>query len=269
MTDRHPNGTAFQDRGGDAPAVVLVHGFGLNRGMWCWQEAALSARYRLVTYDLYGHGESAPPPAVPDLTLFSEQLRGLLDRLALTEVAVVGFSLGGMIARRFAMDHGERLWALAVLNSAHARDAAAQQAIRDRVALAREKGPAATVEAALKRWFGDSFRARNAETMDLVRGWLLANDPAVYAEIYAVLAEGVAELVAPESAIDCPTLVMTGEEDYGNSPAMTQAIAAEISKAVSIVLPGLRHMAMVEAPDAYNRALLSFLGGHAPGGSRG
>ncbi len=269
MTDRRPNGTAFEDQGGGGPAVVLVHGFGLNRGMWRWQRAALSARYRLITYDLFGHGESAPPPGPPDLALFSEQLLGLLDRLSLARAAVVGFSLGGMIARRFAMDHPERLWGLAILNSAHMRDDAAQQAIRDRVALARAEGPGATVEAALTRWFGDAFRFANPQVMELVRGWLLANDPSVYAEIYAVLAEGVGELIAPKPPIACPTLVLTGDQDYGNSPEMTQAIAAEIPDARSIILPGLRHMAMVEAPEPVNRALLAFLNAHAPGGLDG
>ena len=144
-----------------------------------------------------------------------------MDHLGIASAAVAGFSLGGMIARRFAMDHPGMLWALAILHSAHARDEAAQHAIAARVEQARTDGPAATVEAALGRWFTDSFRTANPETMNLVRRWILANRKDVYWTVYRVLAEGVAELVAPEPPIAVPTLVMTGEEDYGNSPAMS------------------------------------------------
>lgn len=252
-------GTAWHMTGTAGPAVVLIHGLGLNRGMWQWQEGTLGKHYRVIAYDLYGHGESPPPPAPPTLSMFADQLRMLLDRLEIERAAIAGFSLGGMIARRFAMDHGDRLWALAILNSPHRRDPEARQAIQARVHQARRDGPEATVDAALARWFTGDFRRRRPEIMDLVRHWVLANDKTIYPEIYQVLVDGVDELVAPHPPIAGPTLVMTGEADYGNSPAMTMAIAAEIADARTVILPGLRHMAMVEAPDLFNAQLLAFL----------
>ena len=65
----------------------------------------LAKDYRVITFDLYGHGESAVPPSTPSLSLFSDQILELLDQLGIGTAAVAGFSLGGMIARRFAMDH--------------------------------------------------------------------------------------------------------------------------------------------------------------------
>lgn len=254
------------DRQNDAkPVVVLVHGVGLNRHMWQWQIEALAKKYRVIAYDLFGHGESPPPPSPPSLTLLSAQLQNLLDDLGLGETAVVGFSLGGMIARRFAMDHGQRLWALAILNSAHRRGPAAQAAIEKRIEQTRRDGTATTVEAALLRWFTDKFQKNRPDVIDLVRQWVLANEKAVYPEIYRILAYGVEELVAPKDPIGCPTLVMTGEEDYGNSPEMTVAIAAEIPSAETVILAGLRHMAMAEDPMLFNRELLQFLDAHARG----
>jgi pimeloyl-ACP methyl ester carboxylesterase len=164
-----------------------------------------------------------------------------------------------MIARRFAMDFPDRLWALAVLHSAHARDPVAQEAVLSRVRQARQEGPAATVEAALARWFTDGFRAANPQMMDLVRHWITANQKDIYAPIYQVLADGVAELVAPESPIQVPALVMTGEDDCGNSPDMSRAIAAEIAGSELVILPGLRHMALAENPELFNKHLLAFL----------
>jgi pimeloyl-ACP methyl ester carboxylesterase len=191
--------------------------------------------------------------------MFSEQLRELLDQLGIARASVFGFSLGGMIARRFAMDHAGRLDALAILHSAHSRDKAAHDAIQARVVQAAQEGPAATVEAALSRWFTDGFRLSHPEMMNEVRRWILANRKEVYAPIYQVLVDGVTELVAPRSSITAPTLVMTGEDDHGNSPAMSRAIAAEIPGSELVILPGLRHMALAEAPELFNAKLLAFM----------
>lgn len=259
MPARTPDGTCYEVAGSGGPVVVLVHGLGLNRRAWQWQVDTLARKFRVLTYDLHGHGDSGDPPDAPSLSLFSRQLANLLDHLSIASAAVAGFSLGGMIARRFAMDHPDRLWALAVLHSAHARDKPAHDAIQARVIQARREGPAATVEAALQRWFTEGFRNSHPEVMDLVRAWVLANRPGVYADIYQVLVDGVTELISPRPPIRVPTLVMTGSEDYGNSPEMSQAIAAEIAESRLVVLPGLRHMAMAEAPDLFNAILLEFL----------
>ena len=259
MASRTASGTAFESFGSGDHAVVLVHGLGLNRQSWQWQVPALAATHRVITYDLHGHGGSSVPPATPSLSLFAEQLAGLLDHLGIARASVFGFSLGGMIARRFAMDHGDRLEALGILHSAHARDRAAHEAIQARVVQAAKEGPAATVEAALQRWFTDGFRLAHPDMMDTVRRWILANRKEIYAPIYQVLVDGVTELVAPDPPITAPTLVMTGAEDHGNSPAMSRAIAAEIPGAELVILPGLRHMALAEAPELFNAKLLHFL----------
>lgn len=259
MQTMTPHGTAYESHGSGERAVVLVHGLGLNRHSWRWQIPALSQGYRVIAYDLHGHGESSVPPEKPSLTLFSEQLRKLLDHLGLERAAVMGFSLGGMIARRFAMDHGGRLWALGILHSAHARDKAAHDAIQARVLQSAKDGPAATADAALERWFTEEFRRGHPELMAEVRGWILSNPKQVYAPIYQVLVDGVAELVSPQPPITSPTLVMTGEDDHGNSPAMSLAIAAEIPGARLVILPGLRHMALAEAPEIVNARLMDFL----------
>jgi pimeloyl-ACP methyl ester carboxylesterase len=199
------------------------------------------------------------------LGTLADQLAGLLDHLGIERAALVGFSLGGMIARRFAQDHPARTAALAILHSPHRRTPDAQAAIVARVAQARAEGPRATVEAALVRWFSDGYRAAHPEMLALVRGWVLANDAGIYPSLYRILAEGVDEIVAPNPPIDVPALVLTADEDYGNGPEMTHAIAAEIDGAEEHVLPGLRHMALAEAPEAVNGPVIAFLDRHLGG----
>jgi pimeloyl-ACP methyl ester carboxylesterase len=254
------NGTVYDISGPErAPVIALIHGLGLNRQVWQWHVPALSAHYRVLSYDLFGHGDSVPPPATPSLTLFSTQLMDLLDHLGIDSAAIVGFSLGGMINRRFALDHPKRTWALAILNSPHERSEEAQKAIEARAAQTAQGGSEATIDAAIERWFTREFRAARPEIIAMVRQWRMSNDPVSYPQSCEVLAKGVTELIRPQPPIKLPTLVMTAEYDSGSTPAMTHAIAAEIEGAQAIVVPGLRHMALTETPSQFTEPLLRFL----------
>ena len=258
------DGTACQIFGPDAapsppsPPLILIHGLGLNQAMWRDQTPALSQDRQIITYDLYGHGDSPAPPEPPSLALFARQFAGVMAHFDLSHAIIAGFSLGGMIVRRIAMDMPHLVSGLAILNSPHARTKAEQDAIQARVHQAAAAGPGATIDAALERWFTPGFHAANPAVMQDVRDWVLANDPQIYPTIYQVLVDGVAELVAPSPPIAAPCLVLTGGEDYGNNPAMSAAIAAEIAGASLVILPGLRHMAMCEAPDIFNHHLAQF-----------
>ena len=258
MSTRDEGETAWELHG-NGPAVALIHGFGLHRGMWRWQLPALVPDFSVLSYDLFGHGESAMPEGRPDLAMFSGQLLRLMDRCGIERAAVVGFSLGGMIARRFALDHPDRLSALAILHSAHDRTPAERDAVRARVRHTREHGPSANVDSALERWFTPAFRTESPEMIDLIRTWITSNDPDVFPRIYRVLAEDDAEIVHGLDRIDCPVLVMTGEDDPGNTPAMSRAMAGLMPGARLEILPGLRHMALAESPAAVGGPLGEFL----------
>jgi pimeloyl-ACP methyl ester carboxylesterase len=254
------NGTAHDLTGpDDAPVVVLIHGLGLTRAIWQWLVPALHDRFRVLTYDLIGHGESAPPVGQPTLRDLADQLALLLDDLDIDRAALVGFSLGGMIARRFAQDYPARTTALAILHSAYRRSPEAQAAIEVRVAQAETSGPAATVEAALARWYTEQALASRPDLMNLTRRWVLANDPKVYPRLYRILATGLDEVCTPDPPLTAPTLVLTADADQGNSPGMGAAIAAEIPGARLVILKGLRHMALAEDPPAVNRPVVDFL----------
>ncbi|WP_371225402.1 alpha/beta fold hydrolase [Roseovarius sp. 2305UL8-3] len=255
-----PDGTSYERTGPqNASSVVLIHGLGLNREVWQWMVPALSDAYDVITYNLYGHGQSGVPPERPSLSLFSEQLVSLMAALDVPDAVIIGFSLGGMICRRFAMDHPELARALVILNSPHRRTPEAQAAILTRVDQAESQGPHATVEAALERWFTDEYRARNPDMMALVRHWVLANDPKIYPTIYRVLADGIDEITNPDIRLSLPTLAITADQDYGNGPEMTKAIAEGVDGGTALILPGLRHMALAEDPDAVNTPVRAFL----------
>ena len=260
MKQTSRNGTVYSLTGKKkADVIVLIHGLGLTRDTWASHLADYERDHTVLNYDLYGHGESAVPPEVPTLTTFSEQLRELMDELSIEKATLVGFSLGGMINRRFAVDYPTRVTALGILNSPHERGDEAQKLSEKHAANSDEGGPGATIEAALYRWFTPAFFETRKPMLQMVRNWVMANDHAIYAQCRMVLANGVVELIRPEPAIKKPTFVITCENDSGSTPAMSLAIASEIPDSKVIIVPKLKHMGLIERPELFTQPLLAFL----------
>ncbi|MEP1521757.1 alpha/beta hydrolase [Ascidiaceihabitans sp.] len=255
------DGTAYNLTGPeDAPAVVLIHGLGLTRdSTWGQIAPVLALGYRVLSYDLLGHGETKLPGGPVDLTALSAQLIALLDELAIDRAALVGFSLGGMINRRCAMDYPDRVSALAILNSPHDRGVEQQQIVEERARSTAKGGPETGIDVTLARWFTEGFRRDHADRVAAVREVVLTNDPANYAAHRQVLAEGVTELIAPMPRIASPMLVMTCEHDSGSTPAMSHAIASETLCAETCIVPHLQHLGLIEQPDLFCEAVRAFL----------
>lgn len=254
-------GTAYDLTGPDtAPVVVLIHGLGLDRNCtWAGIAPILARRFRVLSYDLCGHGETALPRQPVDLRLLSEQVIGLMDELDIDAAALVGFSLGGMINRRCAMDHPGRVSALAILNSPHERGDAQQKLVEERARETGAGGPAANIDVTLARWFTEGFRRDHADIVGQIRDVVLANHHGNYAAHRQVLASGVIELIRPDPPITHPALVMTCEHDSGSTPAMSHAIAEEIPGAETVVVPALQHLGLIEQPRVFADSVEDFL----------
>ena len=249
--------TAFAISGpNDAPVIVLIHGLGLHRRIWDDLLEPLSDRYRVVSYDLWGHGESGPLPQPASLGLFARQCVELLDHLEIPKAGLVGFSLGGMINRRVAIDSPERVSALGVLNSPHQRSPQAQQLVEERAAATSAGDLSATLDATLERWLTPTA---TPALVARVSEWVLANNIDTFRQVRQVLANGVTELIDPQPAITVPTLVLTCEHDSGSTPSMAHAIAAEIVGAKTVIVPYLQHLGLLENPEPFVAALRGFL----------
>jgi 3-oxoadipate enol-lactonase len=246
----------FHTDTGSGDALVLIHGVGLSHAMWAAQVEALAESHRVITYDMLGHGGSSAPS--PDATLgdFADQLLDLLDRLSIERATLVGFSMGALVARAFALGHPERLASLVLLNGVFRREADQRRAVLARVADAQSKGPASNADAAIERWFSADYRTTHADAMVALRQAMAANDPAAYAICYRLFATEDDYGIDRLAEIRTPTLVATGEHDVGSTPAMTRALADAIPGARAVVVPDARHMMPVELPDAVNRLLI-------------
>ena len=258
------DGTAYEIHGPDngtegAETLILIHGLGLSMRTWDAFIPALSQDYRVIIYDLCGHGHSDLPDETPSLSVLSRQLNALCEHLSISKAHLIGFSLGGMINRRFAMDYPDKVASLAILNSPHERGEDQQALVEQRAKDTSTGGAEATIETTLMRWFTPAYRQTHITTVDWVRQTVLANDPKNYADHRFVLANGVLELIRPTPPLSVPSLVITCEHDEGSNVAMSQAIAQEIDGARLVIIPELQHLGLLERPALFTAPILSFL----------
>lgn len=256
--ERTAAGTSYL-AAGEGPPVVFIHGVGLNKEMWGGQFVGLMPHYRVIAYDMLGHGASAQPAPGTALLGYAEQLLELLDHLQLPAATVIGFSMGGLVARAFALHYPERLQALVVLNSVFNRSAEQRAGVMARTGQAAEHGPDANAEAALSRWFSREYQAANPAQIAALRETLAGNDPQGYLTTYELFATqdmyGADEL----GRIQAPALIATGELDPGSTPQMAREMAERIPHAEVAILSEQRHMMPVESPRLVNQTLLKFL----------
>lgn len=247
--------TAWREAG-EGPAVILIHGVGLNVDVWAPQFDALAAAHRVIAYDTLGHGGSDLPPDNATLDDYVSQLVLLMDALDLTVASLVGHSMGAMIAIATALRHPGRTERLIALNGVYGRTPEQRTAAFERARLVDRDGPAATRAAALERWFGPAADGAFARERAQVERWLEAVDRVAYARAYRVFATSD---VGPLDGLACPALFMTGEFDPHSTPEMSRAMASAAPLGRAVVLSGHRHMAAFVAPDVCNPIILEFL----------
>jgi (E)-2-((N-methylformamido)methylene)succinate hydrolase len=231
---------------GSGPPVLLIHGVGARLDNWDGVAAVLTRNFKIVRYDLRGHGQSSKVPGPYTLDMFADDGAALLNHLGIAPAHVAGHSLGGMIAITLARKHPQRVDRLAVLSAAGGRTQDERRRVMERIALIASGIPGDHFRNSLSRWFTDEFRAANPQLMEQYAARNRENDPACYAAAYAVLATGE---VAPDlKHVKAPTLVVTGEHDLGSNPRMSRFIHEGIAGSELRILPRLRHSILIETP---------------------
>lgn len=225
--------------------LVLLHGVGLDHRMWDRCVPALTRNHRVSTPDLPGHGTG--PAVASDASLddlADEVLRNLPER----PVHLVGFSLGGLVAQQIAVRAPEAVRSLVLVSSVARRGPEQSAAVRDRLRAAQQDFPD-TAETAVQRWMTADWQAREPGLVERLRATLLANDLGSYIACYRIFATADADLAAHLPDITAPTLAITGGDDPGSTPEMTERLAATIPRARAVVVPGAQHLLPLECPD--------------------
>jgi len=256
---RLPLGATYYEALGTGFPLVFIHGMGGDATLWDMQVARLKDRYQVLRYDILGHGRSARLPGPWRFSQFASQLAELLDHLKIGQAAVCGFSLGGNIAQCFAIEHAARAAALIIVSSACARTPTEQAAVDLRVEQVAAGGPPAVVEGALTRWFSPAYSTAHPDVINYWRQKTLANDPACYLDAYRLYSDSDRQLLQQLPEIGAPTLILTGDQDAGQTPRMAQEMATRVRGAEAIILPGVRHMLPLEAALTLIDSVATFL----------
>jgi 3-oxoadipate enol-lactonase len=239
----------------DAPAVVFSHSIGATLATWEAQAAALARAFRVVRYDLRGHGRSPVPPGPYDIADLGGDLIALLDRLGIARAHLVGLSLGAMASLWTAARFPARVERLVVCCTAARLGPPEMWA--ERAATVRAQGTGAIADAAVARWLTPGFRARHPERTAELRAMIAATPAEGYAGCCAVIEK--MDLRPELGAIRAPTLAVAGVDDPATPPDRLREIADAIPDGRLVVVPAAAHLASVEQPERVSELILQHL----------
>lgn len=254
MTDDAVRLMTWIDGPSTAPSLVLAGSLGTTAQMWRRQLPALAARFRVIRFDLRGHGNSQVAPGPYSIERLGRDVLAILDGLGIRSASFAGISLGGMIGQWLGAHAPERLERLVLANtSAYMGPATIWDARIDAVT---RSGMSAIVDTVIERWFTPGFCEHDPATVAELRAMLLATPPDGYAATCAAIRDMDQRSTAP--SITTPTLIIAGALDAATPPPATAELAHTIPESYLVTLDAA-HLANVEQPDAFNRAVLGFL----------
>jgi pimeloyl-ACP methyl ester carboxylesterase len=246
---------------GVGEAVVMIMGFGGDHLAWAFQLPALSEKYRVITFDNRGAGQSSVPDEPYSTRLMAEDTVGLLDALGVECPHVIGVSMGGMIAQEVALNHPGRVRSLQ-LHCTYARPDRYMLALMDSWRMVRAK---TTLEEWLRTvalWlFSPRTYADRPDFVEMVIQTGLAN-PHPFT-LTGFLRQG--DAVRGHDALDrlpaltCPTLVSVAEDDVLVPPRFAREVATATPGAELRVIEGAGHAYFWERADVFNTMCLEFL----------
>ncbi len=237
--------------------VVLIHGLAGTLHLWDRVVPRLETRFHVLRYDLRGHGKSDVPDGEWSLDDFVGDLVALLDSRGLAAAHVVGFSLGGLIVQKLALDHAERVKRLVILSAIAGRIEEERENVRQRLRNVESDDVEANIALGVERWFSPEFRRDHPDLVQQRIDTYLATDRRGYLNAHRVFV--TSDLADDLHRIDRPTLVMTGEFDPGSNVRMARFMHQAIEGSCLEILPGLRHAVLVEAPQVVAEKLDAFL----------
>lgn len=245
----------YEDTGRGTP-LLLIHGLGSSTSGWVNQVPEFSQNYRVITFDVRGHGQSDKPRGPYSIAMFAEDAAALMDSLEINQAHIVGISMGGAIALQLAVEYPEKLRSLTVVNMT------AELILRTfkerfefwmRTAIVRLLGMRKMGEVLAERLFP---KPEQEELRRVFPDMWAENDKRAYlASFNALVGWSVTERLG---SIQCPTLVIAADEDYSPVSAK-EAYVAKIPEAKLVVIDDSRHATPIDQSERFNAELSGFL----------
>jgi 3-oxoadipate enol-lactonase/4-carboxymuconolactone decarboxylase len=240
-----------------APPLVLLNSIGTDMALWEGCVPALARRFRVLRIDTRGHGASDAPSGDYSLPMLAADVVAVMNAAGIARAAVAGVSLGGMIAMQMALDHPDRVAALALVCTSATMDVGAWTA---RIAAVRGGGTASIADLAMGRFLSPGFAAAQPAVAASLRRGLIAMADDGYAGAGAAIRDMA--IVDRLPTLAQPVLIVAGDRDTSTPFAgHGECIAAAIANARVAHLDAA-HLAPIEAPAALAALLINFIEPH-------
>jgi 3-oxoadipate enol-lactonase len=238
--------------------VTFVTGIANDLTMWEGQVPALERDFRILRYDLRGHGGSEATGGDYSVSLLVEDLLALLNQLRIQTTSLVGLGLGGAIAQAFAIEYPERVEALmpCCCRARMVPDFAAMwHKLR---ATVQQEGLEAIVEPTVRRWVSEEFKAAHPEVLEKIRKMIHGTTFEGYMGVTAAFLGLDLEDRLPD--IKARTLYVSGAEDkLGGPPELMKGLSEQVRGAQHVSVPKAAHIANIQNPEGFNQLLTDFL----------
>ena len=232
---------------GEGEPLFLIHGIGASHATWDGVVNALDGRYRCITYDLRGHGISPMPDGTFQLDALVADLEALRENLGIESAHVAGHSLGGMIGPAYARCFPERVRSLGLLSTAAGRTEEDSRKVQGVVVAMERDGIPNILSTLVDRWYTDDFAASNPDKVQARLDQITGMSAEVFLNVFHIYAE--TEMAPWLHEVKAPSLVLTGELDGGCNPRLNQFIHETLPDSELVILEGLKHSILMEAPE--------------------
>ncbi|MCX5229625.1 alpha/beta fold hydrolase [Streptomyces sp. NBC_00233] len=260
MSETSPNTLQYRVDGQEqAPVLVLGPSLGTTWHMWDRQIPELTRDWRVVRFDLPGHG-GAPAEPFTSVAELGDRLLATLDSIGVQRFGYAGCSLGGAVGLDLALRAPHRVASLALVATSPRFGSADE--FRQRGVIVRANGLEPMARTAPEQWFTSVFAGAQPAIVDWAVQMVRTTDPACY--IAACEALAVFDVREALDRIAIPALVLVGSEDQVTGPAEARTLVAGIADARLAVVPGASHLAPVEQPAAVTDLLVEHFAGTAP-----
>jgi 3-oxoadipate enol-lactonase len=246
---------------GDArrPAVVLSHALATSMELWGYQLPLLASHFRVVLYDLRGHGKSEGPGDEYKLEALASDVAALLDHLEIQRASFVGLSIGGMIGQHLAVQFPDMITGLVLCSTGGRTEPEAKLTLGERINKVRSEGLKSQLEATLARWFTPHFIQEAPETIAWVSQQILGTSISGFVGC-AHAVQGL-DIIDALGQVRAKTLLIPGEFDATFPEKVSRTLQQKIPNADLVVLNGAAHIGNVEQAHRFNEILMHFLRG--------
>ena len=242
-----------------SPCIIFIHGFPFNKSMWDLQVDALKDNYRVITYDIRGHGNSEAGNEDFSIDLFVSDLIGLMDALKVDRATVCGLSMGGYIALNAAGKYTKRFDALVLADTQCIADTPETKEKRMMaIESIRKNGVEKYAEESVKNLFAsESFTTRIKSVANVREMIEKTPEQSLSSTLLALSVRNETCNILPE--IKMPVLIMVGKEDKLTPPAAARFMHKKIKGSLLKILDHAGHLSNMENPEEFNLQLKEFI----------